>query len=182
MPDVTLRAPATPLDWWRIRRLYRRAFPVSERKPFAVIRRMHRQGHTDVWLAEQNGRFAGLAATINGSVILLDYFAVSEALRSHGVGSAFLRTLLASYADKGLFVEIEAPDGHDPADEKERRKRFYLRNGLTEFHTVADLFGVRMELLGRGCHLDFDAYREFYRTYYSEWAASHVCRPDEKKE
>ena len=181
MADVTLHHPATPADWLRIYLLYRRAFPRSERKPFAVIRRMHREGRTIVWLARTaNGQFAGMAATIEGDdTTLLDYFAVGKRLRGQGYGSAFLQALLTRYTGKGLFVEIEAADRDDPTGEKARRKVFYLRNGLTELHVLADLFGVRMELLGRGCTLDFDAYRDFYRTHYNAWAAEHVVRPDD---
>lgn len=176
--SLTLRAPTTWLDWLRLRLLYRQAFPRYERKPFAIIRKMHQEGRTDVWLAEQDGRFAGLAATINGGdTILLDYFAVSPKLRGQGIGSAFLRTLLDKHAGKGLFVEIEAADRDDPTGEKARRKQFYLRNGLTEMHVIAILFGVQMELLGRDCDLDFDGYREFYRTHYNSWATEHVIRP-----
>ena len=177
---LTLRAPSTPLDWLRIRLLYRRAFPRYERKPFQIIRRMRREGRTDVWLAEQDGHFAGLAATINApDVILLDYLAVHEKRRSQGVGSAFLQALLEKYAGHGLFVEIEAADRDDPDGSKARRKAFYLRNGLSDMHVVAILFGVRMELLGWGCEMDFDSYRDFYRTYYNAWAAEHVVRPED---
>ena len=177
---LTLRAPSTPLDWLRIRMLYQRAFPRYERKPFKIIRKMRREGRTDVWLAEQDGHFAGLAATINApDVILLDYLAVHEKRRSQGVGSAFLQALLEKYAGHGLFVEIEAADRDDPDGSKARRKQFDLRNGLADMHVVAILFGVRMELLGRGCCLDFDGYREFYRTYYDAWAAEHVVRPED---
>ncbi len=184
MHDVALYHPATPLDWLRIYLLYRRAFPLSERKPFAVIRKMHKEGRTIVWLARTADgrfeRFAGMASTIEGNgTTLLDYFAVSKHLRGQGYGSAFLQRLLLCYEDRGLFVEIEAADQADPTGEKQRRKQFYLRNGLTEMHVTAILFGVRMELLGRGCTLDFDAYRDFYRTYYSPWAAEHVVRPKE---
>ncbi len=175
---LTLRTPSTPLDWPRIRLLYRRAFPRYERKPFAIIRRMRKEGRTDLWLAEADGHFAGLAATINApDVILLDYLAVHEKRRSQGVGSAFLQALLDKYAGRGLFVEIEAADRDDPDGSKARRKQFYLRNGLADMHVVAILFGVRMELLGRGCTLDFDGYKDFYRTYYNSWAAEHVVRP-----
>ena len=143
--NLILRTPASPLDWLHIRLLYRRAFPRSERKPFKMIRRMHRAGRTDVWLAEQDGRFAGLGITINGSdIILLDYLAVHEKCRDKGVGSAFLQALMAKYADKGFFLEIEAPDRDDPTGIKARRKAFYLRNGLTDMHVTANLFGVRM--------------------------------------
>lgn len=177
--QLTLRKPASTLDWLRLRLLYRQAFPRHERKPFKVIRRMHREGRTDVWLAEKAGRFAGLAATINSDVILLDYFAIAPKLRGQGVGSAFLQALLEKYEGRGLFVEIEAADQDDPTGEKHRRKQFYLRNGLSEMQVTAILFGVRMELLGRGCTLDFDGYREFYRTHYNPWAAEHVVRPED---
>ena len=177
---LTLRAPANHLDWLRIRLLYRRAFPRYERKPFRIIRKMQQEGRTDVWLAEQDGHFAGLATTINApDVILLDYLAVHEKRRSQGIGSAMLQGLLALYEGRGLFVEIEATDRDDPTGEKARRKAFYQRNGLTDMHVVAILFGVRMELLGRGCKMDFDGYQNFYRTYYNAWAAEHVVRPEE---
>lgn len=177
---LTLRKPASHLDWLRIRLLYRQAFPRCERKPFSIIRRMYREGRTDVWLAEQEGRFLGLAATINGEQdVLLDYFAVCPKQRGRGAGSAFLQSLLHSYEGRGLFVEIEASDRDDPAGEKLRRKQFYLRNGLQEMRVTVLLFGVRMELLGRDCTMDFDEYRHFYRTYYNEWAAQHVVRPEE---
>ena len=177
---LTLRTPATPLDWLRIRLLYRKAFPRYERKPFKIIRNMFREDRTDVWLAEHNGRFAGMAATINGEdVILLDYFAVDKKLRGQGIGSAFLQSLLEKYAGRGLFVEIEAADRDDPTGEKARRKAFYLRNGLSDMHVFAILFGVRMELLGRGCTLDFDGYRAFYHNHYNPWAAEHVVRPED---
>ena len=177
---LTLRAPSTPLDWLRIRLLYHRAFPRYERKPFQIIRRMRREGRTDLWLAEQDGHFAGLAATINApDVILLDYLAVHEKRRSQGVGSAFLQALLEKYTGKGLFVEIEAADRDDPDGSKARRKAFYLRNGLVDMHVIAILFGVRMELLGRGCEMDFNGYRAFYHDHYNPWAAQHVVRPED---
>ena len=46
--NLTLRKPATMLDWLHIRLLYRRAFPRYERKPFKIIRRMQKKGRTDV--------------------------------------------------------------------------------------------------------------------------------------
>ena len=178
--NLMLRKPANHLDWLYIRLLYQRAFPRYERKPFRLIRRMYKEGRTDVWIAEKDGRFAGLATTVNGGdTILLDYFAVPEKLRSQGVGSAFLQGLLQLYEGRGLFVEIEAADRDDADGSKARRKAFYLRNGLEEMHVVAILFGVRMELLGQGRKLDFDGYRAFYHDYYNAWAAEHVVRPED---
>ncbi|MBQ3156606.1 MAG: GNAT family N-acetyltransferase [Clostridia bacterium] len=178
--NVTIRKPKSPLDWLSVRLLYHRAFPASERKPFSMIRRMTRAGRTDLWIAEVEGHFAGLAATINGpEMILLDYLAVHEKHRDQGVGGAFLKGLLNLYEGKGLFVEIEDPSRDDESGIKARRKGFYLRNGLTDMGVTVMLFGVRMILMGRGCSLDFDGYRTFYRTNYNEWAAQHITPPEE---
>ena len=166
----------TPVQWLRFCLLYRRAFPRSERKPVSMIRKMQKKGKTDVWYLERGGRFVGLAATINGDgIILVDYLAIHDKCRSNGNGSEALKQLQRQYAGKGVFVEIECLyEGADNYEERCRRKQFYLRNGMTEMHTTAKLFGVDMELLGYDCRLSYEEYREFYRTNYGEWAASHI--------
>ncbi len=166
----------TPYHWLRFCLLYRRAFPRSERKPVSIIRKMQKKGTTDVWYLEQDGRFAGLAATINGeNIILVDYLAIDDKRRGHGDGSKALKKLRQQYAGKGVFVEIECLyEDADNYEERHRRKQFYLRNGMMEMHTTAKLFGVDMELLGYDCQLSYEEYREFYQANYGEWAASHI--------
>ncbi len=163
-------------DWFPLYRLYLSAFPAAERKPFWMIRRMYRRGVTDVWCLQHQGRFAGLAITINSpQVVLLDYFAIHPKLRGQGVGTAALQALDAWYDPRGFYVEIEST--LIPSAEREmrlRRKRFYLAAGLEEMHTTARLFGVEMELLGKRCHLNYQQYHAFYRDHYSQWAANHV--------
>ena len=86
-----------------------------------------------------------------------------------------LRALREKYAGKGFFVEIESVyEPSDNPEERQRRKNFYLANGLEEMKVVVTLFGVKMELLGSGCALDFDGYYAFYRDNYSPWAAQHI--------
>lgn len=162
--------------WIKIYKLYRSAFPRNERKPFTVIRSMQKKGKTDVWYFEKNGEFAGLAITINGNdLILLDYFAISEKKRGMGMGSEILSQLQKYYTGKGFFCEIECVrDDTDNLEEKKRRKKFYLSNGMTEMHVNVKLFGVDMELLGCGCQLDFEEYLSFYRENYGEFAAKNI--------
>ena len=47
--EIALKKPQGPSDWLRLQRLYQRAFPRAERKPFAVIRRMYREKKADIW-------------------------------------------------------------------------------------------------------------------------------------
>ena len=164
------------LPWLRIYRLYRSAFPRSERKPFSMIYKMTRKGKTDTWYITDEGRFVGLAITINGpDRILLDYFAIDEQARNGGYGSQILKMLISHYAPKSLFGEIEnvIDDGEDLPLRK-RRKQFYLRNGLKEMEVMVYLFGVKMELISTGTPLTFEEYRNFYAENYSQWAAEHI--------
>lgn len=163
--------------------LYMNAFPSSERKPFGIILRMAKEGRSDLWTIRRNGRFAGLASTVNSpDLVLLDYFAVKRSLRGRGIGSAALRKLEQKYGGRGFFVEIESTLGSAPNQhEREDRKRFYEGCGLTAMGTEADVFGVRMELLGLRCQLDLEGYRSFYHDHYSPWAAKHIKSVEEQK-
>jgi len=173
--NITLRQPRG-LRWLQTYYLYRSSFPRSERKPFSMIVKMARASKTDLWCLEREGKFVGLAATINSpELVLVDYFAICKAHRGEGIGTAALQTLMEHYRDYGFFLEIETTLGQAPNQaEREKRKRFYLAAGLEELHTTAELFGVDMELLGTRCQLDFEGYRKFYRDNYSDWAAEHV--------
>lgn len=173
---IELRKPKGLKNWLQLYMLYLKAFPGAERKPWGVIRRMYRKGKTDIWCLMRGGSFAGLAITINSpDVILLDYFAVEKSCRGKGVGTAALKAILACYAGKGFFLEIEDTREQAPNRAQQlRRKKFYLSCGLQEMHTTVVLFGVKMELLGVGCHLDYPQYRAFYRDNYNAWAADHI--------
>ena len=156
--------------------LYQGAFPSSERKPFSIIVKRARTEGVDLWTIRAHGRFAGFAATVNSpQIVLLDYLAVKKNLRSRGVGREAMALLNEAYRDRGFFVEIESTFENAPnARERQKRKEFYVNCGMTPMGTEADLFGVRMELLGIRCHLDFESYRNFYRDNYSPRAAERV--------
>jgi len=171
-----MRRAASHLDWLKIRLLYRNAFPRCERKPFRMIVKMQREGKGDVWYMELDGKFAGFASTINSdSLILLDYLAVLQKLRGHGAGSSALQAMQQEYAGKGLFVEIESSFEDAPDRiQRLRRRQFYMKNGMQPMGVMASVFGVKMELLGANCHVDFPRYHAFYRDNYSPWAAEHI--------
>ena len=176
MGRIYLEPPRGWLDWLWLRMLYLRAFPPRERKPFHKIREMYQLGRGDVWCIRQEGRLVGFANTINGEgITLLDYLAVKKNCRGQGVGTGAMVALQEAYADRGLFVEIESTrEACDNPEERNRRKQFYLKAGMEDFGVEAQVFTVRMELLGSRCRLDFEEYREFYRKYYSQRAAEHL--------
>ena len=173
---MNFHSPKGLVELIKIKRLYKRAFPKEERKPFSVIRKMQKLGKSDIWYFEQDGVFLGLSTTINGAdTVLIDYFAVDESRRGQGNGSRMLDALIEYYSPKGVFLEIEIPyEDSENYLQRLRRKSFYLSRGLVEMGTVAELFGVDMELLGKGVHLDFDGYRNFYLENYGRFAYDHI--------
>jgi len=178
--EIRLAAPAGIARWMQLYRLYREAFPPSERKPFSIIVKRHRSGRNDLWCLEQNGKFLGFAAMVNGeNAVLLDYFAVKAQLRGQGIGSEALEKLKQVYPEQGFFVEIESPfeQGEDQV-QRHKRRQFYLHSGMVPMRVLADVFGVKMELLGWKCKLDYESYHQFYYDNLSPWAAEHVSRED----
>lgn len=163
----------------RIRRLYKEAFPISERKPFSIIKSMAKRGKTDLWYLEDKDGFAGLCATINGpDTVLIDYLAIAGKRRGQGVGTRVISSLLEHYKDYGVLIEIEEIDeSADNNEERIRRRNFYLRAGFVPMNTHVKLFGVNMELLGVNCRLSFDEYRNFYLNNYSQYAYDNILKP-----
>ena len=174
--EIVLQKPQSINDWLRLQRLYVSAFPADERKPFAVIKRMFREGKADVWCVLADSRFVGLATTVNSdNLILIDYFAVSKRLRGRGIGRGAMECLLSVYADRGVFLEIESTErpGLD-REQRIKRKEFYCSCGFTDLGVKAKVFGVYMELLGIRCEMDYETYRRFYGFNMSPWAADHL--------
>jgi len=173
-------APKGLRQWAEIYRLYHKAFPASEKKPFSMIVKMHRKGSSHVWRFTREGKFAGLIITINGtSHVLLDYLAVEENQRGTGIGTEILQLMRRQYAGKGVFLEIESiyEDCENKA-QRLRRKHFYEKCGMKSMEVFVWLFGVKMELMGFDCCLTYEDYHAFYRDNYNQWAADHIQKAE----
>ena len=176
MNTITLQAPTKLSHWLQIYKLYCTAFPKEERKPFFTIVNKYRQGIFDVWRICRNGKFSGIATTINhDDLVLIDYLAVCPQCRSQGIGSAALALLKERYAGKDLLLEIESvyEDCPDKA-QRLRRKAFYLSCGMQPMGVMIDLFGVTMELMSFGRTVTFEEYLSIYTDSTGNWIASHI--------
>lgn len=161
----------TPARLQKIEALYMEAFPASERKPWALIVRRHWEGTMEILSVEDDeNSFLGLAIfAFDKDLALLDYFAISGEMRDQGAGSAVLQALQERYTDRRFLLEIETTK--KPCDDlavRERRKAFYLRNGLHPMDFDVLLFGVEMEILSNCERLTFEEYLELYL---------HACSP-----
>ena len=68
------------------------------------------------------------------------------------------------YRENQFFLEIEELDSSQPnAQERVRRKNFYLRNGMLETGIHVSLFHVKLELLASRPGLCYEECEEVYR-------------------
>ncbi len=168
---------AGSLDMNFILDLYQSAFPKIERKPFSLIERKAVMGEMEILLIKEERKPIGFAIVAFGDrLVLLDYFAISEKWRSLGYGSMALERILALYSDRQFFLETEKPDQVFPPEEedpskhaegvrqRERRRSFYLNNGLLETGIFLDMFGVKMELLSSMPNLSYENCEQLYRS------------------
>lgn len=162
----------------QMKRLYLEAFPLAERKPFGLMKRKAKKGEMELLAIVDGSQFVGLAITVlYNDKVLLDYFAICRAFRGKKYGSEALQILLNNYQDKRMIFEIElAGENADESDDKVRRKRFYLRNGLKETGIHIRLFGVPMEILTEGKPITYEEYHEVYDYIIGSTYASKVVK------
>ena len=145
--------------------LYMRAFPKAERKPFQLMVKKQAEGTMELLSIEEENQFLGLAIFAHDKdMVLLDYFAISDEMRGQGIGSRAIKALQKIYAGKRFVLEIETTK--KPCNDLEmrnKRKGFYLRNGLHTMDFDVMLFGVEMEMLSNADHLNFDEYLDVYK-------------------
>ena len=148
-----------------IENLYMRAFPKAERKPFQLMVKKQAEGTMELLSIEEENQFLGLAIFAHDKdIALLDYFAISDEIRGQGIGSRAIKALQKIYAGKRFVLEIETTK--KPCTDLEmrnKRKGFYLRNGLHTMDFDVMLFGVEMEMLSNADHLNFDEYLDVYK-------------------
>lgn len=132
-----------------VKKLYRKAFPAAERKPFFMILEKARTGESEILVFSQEGRFAGFAVTLlTADLVLVDYFAVSESRRGAGLGSEALKMLFGRYSGKRvmLLAEEENAKARNQA-QRVKRIRFYLKNSMSDTGVKVSIFGNRFRLL-----------------------------------
>lgn len=130
--------------------LYEEAFPPEERKPLDyMLIGAHAPAYEVLVISAEDVRVAGLAITVrHGDLVMLDYFAVSPALRGRGIGRAALPMIRERYSNARFFLEIERPvEGCGNYTQRVRRQAFYASAGMVSTSVSAYVYGTEMELL-----------------------------------
>ena len=157
MPTFTVET----LTLSQLRTLYagrmREDFPPDEIKPLSAIERAMARGQYVCFGALAGEDILAYAFFIRlreseKEFALFDYYAVKKEARCMGVGSAFLQTLIAGPLKSTAAVLLEVDDPFCAWNEEEknirnRRLRFYLRNGLEDTSVTAVVYGVQFRIL-----------------------------------
>ncbi len=172
------------------------SFPPSELRPFSSMRELHRRGLYDCRALLSDGELLGYAfftRAENGTFLLLDYLAILPEKRGMGLGSSFLSLLRESLSGKAeaFLIEAENPESAKKPEDRaarERRIRFYRKNGCVLTDSRCLLFGVDYAILALplrgalpGNDVLFNALNEIYRTMFpNRLFRAAVCRPERK--
>lgn len=147
----------------KIKAVYEASFPKEEKLPFSFLRLLTCIRGIDFTAYKEGENILGFTYTVTaGEILFVLFFAVDEALRGKGVGSAILSQLKAK--GKAVLLNIEPLD---PSAEnyKERlsRFRFYEKNGF--FDTGYDIkeVGGTFRVLSTEQVLDVAAYKKVFR-------------------
>ncbi len=147
----------------KIRKLYLSAFPKDERLPWFVLRLNALRKGIGLHAFLDGDTFCGFtcSVTLEGLHFLL-FFAVDDAIRCQGYGSAILSLLRQEYGTLILNIEPLVPDAPD-LPLRQSRYRFYRRNGFfdTGCH-VLEKDGI-FRVLCTNPEPDPDVYRKLLR-------------------
>ena len=128
------------------------AFPAAEVKPLSVILAAVDKGTYTCYGLFDDDLFVGYGFFFRAgeNCQLLDYYATLPHVRSKGYGAAFLKMFAALHPDMTTFGEVEAVESTEDEGEKalrQRRRRFYERNGFLLTNVRAILFGVEYQII-----------------------------------
>ncbi|MDE6762754.1 MAG: GNAT family N-acetyltransferase [Oscillospiraceae bacterium] len=164
-------------DYRKISRLYRTAFPADERAPMWFMALKSERENVDFWGLYSNGKWVGLAYVISeGGASYLFYLALSENSRGKGLGSKAMQSLKKHYAGQRLFLALEQlDDSADNYGERQRRRQFYLKNGLKPLPLTIREATVTYDVMGTG-DVNPEEYKSMMKKYLG--AASKLVSMD----
>jgi len=152
--------------WAEINALASEAFPPEEYIAPIELVRMATDGNLVFSALSENGAFVGFMVTLqHEKMIYLFFLAITPACRSKGYGSRAIEALKEQFPDKTQVVDFEAPDeSADNAEQREKRRRFYLKNGYCPTGLFLTYFGVTYEVFCSDKHFDEIAFKELMKT------------------
>ena len=147
----------------RAKALYMSAFPKEERLPWWILRLNACRKGIDLTAFVDEDVFCGFTASVTvEDMHFLLFFAIDEAKRGMGYGSAILQMLRKQYKTVVLNVELLDPAAEN-YDQRKRRFAFYQRNGLVDTCYHVWEVGGKFRVLGTEAVLDVPQYKKIFK-------------------
>lgn len=145
--------------------LYETAFPKEEQKPLSCMEKWAEEGKAELLAVVENREFIGLVMNMfSSSAAVLDYFAIAPEKRSGGYGGKAVRELVKRFQGQKYVFEIEKQDElAENAEDRKRRKAFYLRNGLKETGLFVHAYDTDFEILTPDGEITYNQYEEMLK-------------------
>lgn len=135
--------------WNEVNVLAKEAFPPEEYLAPSEIVKMAEQGDVDFWAITAHDEFVGfMVVKLYENLAYLFFLAISSLCRSKGYGGKAITLLQETYPDKQQVVDLEMLDDNAiNKEQREKRRKFYLRNGYKETGLFLSYLGVDYEVL-----------------------------------
>lgn len=141
------------------------SFPEFERMEIDTILKFSTENSADFMGIYDNDfpiGFYFLVKNKNSGYIF--YYAIDQRYRSKGYGSAALEEIIAQYKEIQLTLDFEEIDeSRSNNEQRVRRKKFYLKNGLKETGHFTLLSGERFEIVCTEDELDVNGLLEILK-------------------
>lgn len=162
----TERIAANSRFWDEVNALAREAFPPEEYIAPSELVQMARADNFDFLALVDDDAFVGFMAVMTyRDIAYLFFLAIGADCRSKGYGSRAIETLKAEYPGMKQVVDFEMPDDRaGNHSQRERRRRFYLRNGYRETGLFLTYLGVDYEVFCMDEDFEPEAFKALMQT------------------
>lgn len=156
----------------QIKDIYVNSFPKDERFPFWILKNCSKEKNVLFNVILDNNKVIGMEYIINyENTAYLMYLAIDENQRGKGYGSKILEDLIKKY--ETIILSIERPN-EDLDDNREMRKKFYLRNGFFETNKFIQDNSIEYEILCT--NKDYDITKEDLEKRYIKMTSSTIMK------
>lgn len=193
--ELTHLLTVKSLDLAEVKAIYdthmRDTFPPSELRPYKSIKALTNSGNYFCYgLYDEDSlqAYAFFSRAKNRTYCLLDYYAVIESLRGSGIGSQFFPLLREKLQHMdGILLEVESVESTENEEEqaiRQRRIRFYQRNGCVMTGVKCHLYGVDYRIMAMPAAKPVPEDRSIlselesiYHVMFNDLLYPLVCRP-----
>lgn len=156
--------------WDRVNNLAREAFPPEEYLAPTELVKMARSDNFDFLALLDKDTFVGfMVVQTFKNLAYLFFLAIDADSRGKGYGSRAIETLKAEYPNKTHTVDFEMIDDTAPnAEQRKKRRSFYLRNGYRETGLFLSYLGVDYEVFCMGEAFNSDNFKAMMKTIQVE--------------